>query len=249
MTRGEDSNPPDGPPDEPPDDGNPGNGDGGGGGSLPEGSPDFSSSPGLHVFHFKDDTEGWLATTGELVDASWRKRHRFPAADEHSPPEQAEAYGGCLRMTVLTGSEATSNYWEWSGTWQGLGVPKGTTVESVQADYLYRWDLPPKSGLSGPADGAHCGPFDLLTGDEELIGRLAAASALATYERFPAGTVINDPVMPGWGQLIGDPISVGQAYNTAIRLRLFNSMPDTTGGGTLILRLKQDRVRLLISFS
>ena len=214
-------------------------------------------------FHFKDDVQSWTPwTANENVHASWRKPHRLPT-------NITAANGGCLRMTSL-GTPQTSNYWEYATTWESLGVVAGQTVNAIQVEYQYRWDRAHafKQANTFQLNTNATGPFTLCDSTGSTLATLSAAIYCADNfygnslehcehnppsDAMPLGTPADDK-NHGWATATGSSVVVpasASASNTAIRLRLWNSIQNVAFGGDhgrSHLRLKQDRVLITMTY-
>lgn len=91
-------------------------------------------------FHFQVDSEGWSPTADDpKINQAWqRQRHKI--RPKNSPP--LSVMGGSLRTTARRGAAASTNYWQWNGTWEDLDSSlTGTIITDVQADYQWRINL------------------------------------------------------------------------------------------------------------
>lgn len=125
-------------------------------------------------FHFLTDTESWTGTTETDVFFGWyRTRLGGRRANRTNPP--ISTYGGSTRFFQRGAVGPTDNYAEWTGTWEDLGVPAGSTITAVNANYLYRWYMRSRSGHSIKSIAAFAGtdtwigPFELRNSGGSLI--------------------------------------------------------------------------------
>ncbi|MDI6820926.1 MAG: hypothetical protein QMD65_01980 [Patescibacteria group bacterium] len=233
-------------------------------------------------YHFVLSVEGWIPASTEVLGGGgfpfgggymdWGNIHN--KLTRPNPP--VSSYGGCLRTTVGSGGGAVAqseNYWELTKTWEDLGVPPGTIVTKVNAQYSYRWSFRKKVGkvpqstaeFKGTDTGM--GPFELRDSSGTLLGIFSArinsinrtAANLWTgypqdpnYVRGSQATeypISETPIT--WGIAAGAEVNVPSAQqpsNTTIKFRLRNLTPATSGNYNEYVRLKQDRVVIDITY-
>jgi hypothetical protein len=243
----------------------------------------------VKTFHFTSDTEGWIATTSEPagdtgfypgVIASWRAPHKGQSVAKHystrNDSDPLKTQGGCLRMTARSHeTPASENYWEWSGTFEDLGVPAGATISAVEAEYLYRVIcFESLRNLSGAIFGAMAvgsGPFELRKSDGTLVDTFSnrvhaparnnegdgmwrrwPVSDASPYDP-PAFTEYPIPeIPPSWGRATSASVAVPseiQASSSSVKFRLRNCLPETAAGVNQWVRLKQDHVVITVTYS
>lgn len=232
----------------------------------------------IKKFEFVADTEGWVGTAQDLTIQAWF----LSGKGHHQNFPINTTLGGSLRTTAPHSNSSTENYWEWAGTWEDLGVPPGSTVTEVNLDYLYKWyagqGRPGGSQYEhnrslqeflGTDTGA--GPAELRDNGGTLIGTFSSRidaidHTLATtmwltyptspdYPYSPADhtdyPITDTP--PSWGVANGSHITISQASNTRIRLRLSNLLPAMDSGwgrgDQHYLRFKNDHVVVTITYS
>jgi len=145
---------------------------------------------------------------------------------------------GCLQAALASSSSnnTESNYWQWSGSWQDLGVPAGAVVTAVRLNSTRTR----ASTVNGPFGGSITfGPYELRDGSDVLQvtlwgGRGPATTNEASWSITGAQA---DQAVPG--DL--------QAASSTIRLRLNNTLSKDYVGGTTTLR--EDNLELVITHS
>ena len=174
-------------------------------------------------FNFNTDLESWVFTVG---GASNLAGTRDTTEDS---PNDSNAGAGVMqtRRTTKNKSDGTP-YWEWSGNWEGLGVPAGATVTQVNLDYDWRCSeyTTGASSTTGPAELRDNG--GTLRGTFSTSASFSATSSFATRSGA-AITGLND------------------ASNTSIRLRL-NAKPNTGNSSSAAVTLRQDWVVVTITY-
>jgi len=81
--------------------------------SFPDALPNV-----IKTFSFATTAESFVATAGASSTLSYDSATGDPA--------------GALKARILGRNKADTDYWEWTGTWEDLGVPTGATVTNVQ---------------------------------------------------------------------------------------------------------------------
>lgn len=220
-------------------------------------------------FSFMDDTEGWTAVgllpdgqggyvEGEPVAVMGWRRLNHPRLD--SPAWLAR--GGCLRATSRSGN-GCRGFWRWSGPWTALGVPAGTIVTAVQAEFLCRWQMGKHRHFPIPVDDevyfatndAWSGPLLL---DEAALTPAVTAPGRSEGEQwysYPVGPssyevwVQTDPPQ-GWLVVQGETLTLGSAQpaEATISLALHYGLPGIPEGRYRSLRLKQNEIVLQITY-
>jgi len=92
-------------------------------------------------------------------------------------------------------------YWEWSGTWEDLGVPSGSTVTAVNLDYDW------KCSVYSTGASSTYGPAELRDSGGSLL------ATISTSGSFTSTT--------SWATKAGtNQTGLSQASNTSIKLRI-----------------------------
>lgn len=230
-------------------------------------------------FHFTADAESWIPNPGEPgIDQAWFHPHKKTIGGlnnrGHLAAPPLQTMGGCLRTTVRQNTNATTSNWYWYGNWEDLGVPAGQVISTVKADYIWRVDLhgtkPSRLSLAAwlsskgnPALAS--GPFEFLDGDNFFIAEfsgLDAAPDRPDFTTFPADYYKAYPVGSGadgvsfmprsWQFVEGAELEVPgpiSASNNAFGMLLWAKTPATLVGNEMWIRLKQDYVKLTISYA
>lgn len=145
--------------------------------------------------------------------------------------------GGSI-YAVLTGrnTNAGLGYWEWTGTFEDLGVPVGSTVSDIGygTNNDYDWQCAQYTvGFDGAND---VGPFELRDSVGTLIGTFSAEQAFIT------GTT-------AFATVDGSPIgSLNLASNTTIKLRI-NFTLRTGNDANATVEFKFDNVNLDVRYT
>lgn len=224
-------------------------------------------------YNFISDTDGWVATPGEVRNIMvWYPPHKGRSAQKFPgmrPDPILSELGGCIRTTARNSCPASENYWELTKTWEELGVPAGNTVTEVTADYQYRYMLYTKnaypSNLSEAVWGTNetgVGPFELRDSAGTLIDTISdreyckARTVGDQWAAYPIGTnpetITEHP--SGWKQVVGTPVTINHTSDTQVKLRLRNLLPATSYDYDFYIRtrkwirLKQDRIEVTITY-
>jgi hypothetical protein len=169
------------------------------------------------TFSFLSGTEGFVghvesAFVGSFYDGS----NGSPA-----PGSLAMYIGG------TTPAFNSTNYWEWTGTWEQLGVPAGAMVTSIRlAGVQYR-----RTGFASAKEG----PYTLHASDGTLAATLRSISGDILSTAWTAGQTGSDQPVPGGLQ----------TSNASILLRAYNYL--STIGSTAV-QLGQDEISFVITY-
>ena len=175
------------------------------------------------TFTFTSGIETWTATTasdgtcsGSSIDAS-----RITSGGN---PGQA------LQITTSSSGidTACNSYWEWSGTWEDLGVPINTTVTAVKGGYDF---ATPTASI----DSWKSGPFELRDNSGAARGSLLSATSSSS-------------VTSAWKiRSLGTGITfAGEPSNTPIKLRLNNQFTNTASNS---FTHQNDNIKVQITFA
>ena len=159
----------------------------------------------LHTFSFAASAESWVGTSSVSSTLTWDGTVGDPV--------------GSLKTDYAGSGVAQLPHWEWSGTWEDLGVTAGSLVQAIglSADH-YRIDSTGKGQVGS-------GPVELYDSTPTLIGVLRPV----VYHEVPGvGWTTTGP----WPSL--SVPSAQQASNSSIRLRIASELaPDTSLTATI----------------
>ena len=150
------------------------------------------------TFPFLTTVEGFTGTPGEVdVTMSYDSGVGNPS--------------GSLKTRIIDRNSVGTSYWEWSGTWESLGVPSGSTVSQVR---LF---------------GAHNRCTEYVTVDAASIGPISIYDSTGTVliATLWSGRSVTG-VEGSWTSVSTQTYqSIGSSYQastTSIRLRLYNTL-------------------------
>lgn len=224
----------------------------------------------IQKYHFVTDAEGWtsnVSTSGVIM--GWRNIRGVKGG---VPWIGITAQmGGYLATTYRTNDAGGGNH-QLTTTWDDFGVPSGSIVTDVTAEYYCRWDF--GSGFwrnNVPIiEGANqSGPLALYDFNNALIGSFSDAQTLPTSalpiagmnkqtrgeRHYPDGTGsgaphVNNDIPVNWLYVPGGNVSIptgSQSSDSTVTFRLTNAFQaiDTPS----YVRLKQDRVVITATYS
>lgn len=223
----------------------------------------------IKTFPFVADVEDWSfvnVSGGPGITGAWKVPKQNLTIPYSGLGYDYTLNGGSLRCSVcsLNNSAASQNYWQWEGTYEQLGVPAGSIIESVQADYCYRWiavkrgDSPNNPNyLSMSLGDARVGPFELRNSGGTLIDTFSSAQDCPArvdendWKKYPLGTdqFPIQEIPDAWAQVIGSPIMVAHPSSDPIKLRINNQLPQALSGSMKYLFLKIDHIVVTITYS
>jgi hypothetical protein len=144
---------------------------------------------------------------------------------------QAGDTANCPQLDTAGKNKTSANYWEWSGTWEDLGVPAGATVQEVNLAYYWKC-LTYTTGATGST----------ATGPAEL--RDSAGTLRNTFS-----TSLGFTTTSAWANRAGtNQTGLTDASSTSIKLRVNNNT--STGNSTSAdVKLLTDYVVVTIIYS
>jgi hypothetical protein len=173
-------------------------------------------------FRFSSDTESWSFTTTSGADGS-----RDAGSDSPN-----DGTGGAIQSR-RTGRNNTSagNYWEWSGTWEDLGVPANSTITGVNGHYDWRCsEYVTGTGVN------QSGPFELRDSSGTTVRHTFSAA-----QGSVSGTT-------SWATASGTAAtSLTDASTTGLRLRATNNLR-TGNNASAAVTIQQDYFDLSITY-
>lgn len=174
------------------------------------------------TFAFAADAEGFVGTAGASTVTSYDAATGNPA--------------GALSTRTTTRNVAATSYWEWSGTWEDIGVPVGSTVTAVRVDAGYT-----RCTEFTKATSAGLGPYELRDSAGTLIGTLwAGRTATASDAGWVAIAAQSDLAVP----------TAQGPSGTTIRLRLADALTTSNATGTgHAITTYDDQVALVITYT
>jgi len=142
---------------------------------------------------------------------------------------------GALRSRIY-GRKAgpDANYWEWTGTWEDLGVPSGGTVTQIRVNAGYTRCTEYNVGI-----GFTVGPYELRENGGTLI---------ATLWSGRSGTAV-DGIWESIGVQADQAVTAGnQPSGTTIKLRLNNTL-EAGNNASAAVTTYDDEVALVITYT
>lgn len=170
-----------------------------------------------YTFNFLSSSEGFTATTGANTTASFDNSYGNPS--------------GSIYMEITGRNKTNNNYWEWSGTFEDLGVPAGSVVTEIALLNAYN-----RCTIYNTGQTSTIGPYELRDS--------SGATLLATLwaGRSFSGTDGNWVSVSGTNQSLSN-----LASNTSIRLRLNNQLR-TANSNSAAVRIYEDQISITITF-
>lgn len=164
-------------------------------------------------FTFDTNSESWAFTSGGKTTGS------FDGAET------------ALDNNCAGRNSTDVSYWEWTGTWQDLGVTSGDIVTAVTLDFDW------KCYVANTSDGYSTGPAEIWSSDGlTQIGTFSSGSS-------GSGTTGSYATQSGSSVSIG---STYQASTTIIKLRVSIS-PDNGNNSSAETGLYYDNIDLTIT--
>lgn len=171
------------------------------------------------TFAFLSNAESFVATAGPASTLSWDGTTGNPA--------------GSLKARTAGRNKIDSNYWEWTGTWEQLGVPTGSVVTGIQLS-----STSTRCSEYNVGAGSSIGPYELRNGDGTVLrgtlwsGRSVSASS-------------------GTWTVTGTQAAVtfaAEASTTQVRIRLADQLNTGNNNGAAI-SVHDDQVVLIITYA
>lgn len=167
-----------------------------------------------YSFGFNVDTEGYVGTAGTSATLT------------------RDATNGRLQTRVAGRSKTGDSYWEWTGTWEQLGVPAGSVVTNV----AIAGATVGCTEYTTAGSGNQSGPYELYTGAGALIGQLFAGKAWTAIGSYTA------PAQPA----LSVP-SAQQASNASIKLRLKSHLV-TAASSSAAVTVYDDAINVQVTY-
>lgn len=191
--------------------------------SIPPEIQETTADTTNKTFLFASDVEAWSGTAGNAnTTLSWSSADGCPSTG--SLQTRAYKTGG--------GATTSSNYWQWTGTWENLGIPAGSAITEVRGGYQYKV-------TAYGANTSQTGPLEFRVG----AGCALEATLLASASIIGTVTTCADR---GQGSNVSVP-SEYQASNSTVCFRL-NSTSNLAGGEREII-IFEDTIALAITYS
>ena len=172
------------------------------------------------TFAFLADAENFVATASGTTALTW-------SSTIGNPPGSLQARSSGRNNNL------TPSYWEWSGTWEALGVPAGATVTAIQLTGGYNRCSTWTTGRAG----SQIGPYEVYDNTPTLIGTLYPARTVSAQESAWVST--------GTQAAVSIP---SHASNTVVRIRL-NDTIGTGNNQSGVVATHDDQITLLITYS
>lgn len=173
------------------------------------------------TFSFAADEEAWVPTDGPATTASWQSGDGSPAS-------------GCIQFRIAGKNKSDTPYYEWTGTWEDLGVTAGDTVSEVgtSPDNDYNW----KCSEYNVGAASETGAFEIRDSGGTLIGTFSAALGFSSTT--------------AWATRNGSAVTISpaSASTTTIKLRL-NASLNTGNNNSAAVTLRWDEVKITITHS
>lgn len=149
------------------------------------------------TFTFASNAEGFVANNADptTTTLSWSSTVGNPA--------------GSLAADIKGRNKTSSNYWEWTGTWEALGVPAGGEVTSVRLT-----GASTRVSVMTHSKSTIVGPYTLLDSGGTQIGELWAGRTTTTQESSWTATGAQSPIS----------ITAQTASNSTIKIRLADTI-------------------------
>jgi hypothetical protein len=171
---------------------------------------------GYETFRFDIDAEGWVSSTfSGTTTGGWIGTDGNPDA-------------GCYEVNSF-GLNTHTDYADWYGTFEDLGVPSGTTVTGITLTSVRT-----KIVEVGTSGAVGVGPFYLSEPDGTNIATLWAGRSSSTNET-------------SWTTSSGTEQTISLPSNTSIRLQFFTSLD--SGISTITMTARYDSIAIELEFA
>lgn len=172
------------------------------------------------TFSFLSNSESFVATSGPSSTLAWDGTTGNPA--------------GALKSTIAGRSKSDTNYWEWTGTWEALGVPTGSIVTAIRVNAGYTRCSAYTTGASSTI-----GPYALYDNTPTL------QATLWTGRTVTSASVSWTAIAAQADQSVPSGI---QASSSTIRLRLSDTLA-TGASNSATVTTYDDEVSFVITYS
>lgn len=177
-------------------------------------------------FSFNVDAESWVATGG---GATGIFQNRLATAGAESPNDPNAGSGGIRTNRSGKSLSDGTPYWEWSGTWEALGVPTGATITAVNLDYDWTCNV----YTTGAASTT--GPAELRDSSGTLRGTFSTSLGYSSTTAYATrtGTAVT---------------GLTDASTTSIKLRI-GGKPNTGSSSSALVEMVQDWVVVTVTYT
>ena len=172
------------------------------------------------VFHFATDAEGFVATPDANSTLTWDGTTGNPA--------------GALKARTSGRNKVNVSYWEWTGTWEALGVPAGSTVTAIRVNSGYTRCTEYATGASSTV-----GPYEYRDSGGILRGTLWTGRTITGTDGAWVAIGAQADVTVG---------ASDRPSNTTIILRLQDSLNTGAAGGAAVSTY-DDEVEFVITYT
>lgn len=173
------------------------------------------------TFVFLSDAEGFMATVNTGITLAY-------SSTVGNPPGSLEA------KTINKNQVALENWWEWTGTWESLGVPAGAIVTSVRLMSASTRC----SSRSSHATITQIGPYELRDSASALVGTLWAGRTASAAETAWVATATQTAVaVPS------------HTSGTTVKIRLADTIATGGGGGSANVAMHDDQLSLEVTYT
>ena len=171
------------------------------------------------TFAFLSNAEGYTGVSGPATTMTWDSTVGNPA--------------GSLKTRTAGRNKTDSNYWEWTGTWEGLGVPVGATVTGIQMT-----SASTRCTEANVVNNIQIGPYTLYDSTGTVLrgtlwGGRTTTSTSASWTVTGAQTAVT---------------FAEEASNTSIRLRLEDTLDVGRDSGAAA-SVHDDQVTFVITYT
>lgn len=169
------------------------------------------------LFTFLSNAESFVPTAAAQSTLAWDGTVGNPA--------------GALKARVLGRNATNANYWEWTGTWEALGVPAGATVTAIQL--TSGWTRVTEYNVGAAST---IGPYTLRNASGTTTGTLWSGR---TASGTDAGTAIGSQTAVS---------GLSDSSDTTIKIRLEDTLK-TANNASAAVTAYDDQVNLTITYT